>query len=768
MRDIVLVPEPEESLPGMTVSNNQGLLQWISSVDHKQIGILYLWLSVLFLLVGGIEVLLVRIQLFVPNSHFMGPEMYDQLFTMHGTTMIFFVLTPAIFGFATYFVPLMVGANDMAFPRLNAFSFWATFFGGCLLYFSFLAGGAPDAGWFNYAPLNQYNYSSSQGIDYYCTGLLFSGIGTVTASVNFVVTILCYRVKTMRLQQLPLFVWMILINSFLVLAAFPSLNAALAMLLLDRQLHAHFFSAVSGGSAILWQHLFWLFGHPEVYILILPVFGIFSEVFPVFSRKPIFGYGMVVGSGIAIALLAFGVWVHHMFATGLGNTVNSFFAASSLLIGIPTGVKIFNWLATMHGGKIRFSVSMLFAIAFLIEFTIGGLSGISFAIVPIDWQLTDTYYVVAHLHFVFIGGSLFGLFSGLFYWLPKISGRLPDERLSKWFFWLFVIGFNLTFLVQHALGAMGMPRRVYTYPNLPGWTILNQVSTVGGFLMAAAVGLLLYVLVKTALVGKPAPRDPWDANTLEWTTASPPSLKNFDRVIPVRSTRPFRDYKRPGDVDYKEEPDRGHMEDPNEGRPEAPGTPVRAAASPAGEKNRDYSLMIKLVVGTEAMFFVCLIMAYVYFSFVPGYTAQSGSLDIKSTGMFSILLFSSSFTYWRAEKNYGSGNFRALKGWLLATIALGATFLFGQGREYAHLLHDQVNIGSSLFGTGFFTLTGFHGLHVLVGLVIIMIITGLSFRGDYADRRSSVIRTVGVYWHFVDLVWLFVFLVVYVSPHIFK
>lgn len=544
------MPEASESFPSVGVSDNQGLLQWLSSADHKQIGIMYLWLAVLFLLAGGIEILLVRIQLAVPRNHFLSPEVYNQLFTMHGTTMIFFVLTPAIFGFSTYLVPLMIGANDMAFPRLNAFSFWVTFFGGFLLYFSFLAGGAPDAGWFNYAPLNEYNYSSSPGIDYYCSGLLLSGIGTVTASINFIVTILKFRASTMDLRQMPLFVWMVLINSFLVVAAFPSLNAALAMLLIDRQLHAHFFTAVSGGSALLWQHLFWLFGHPEVYILILPIFGIFSEIFPVFSRKPIFGYTFVVASGIAIALLAFGVWVHHMFATGLGNTVNDFFAASSLLIGVPTGVKIFNWLATMHGGSIRFSVAMLFSIAFLIEFTIGGLSGISFAIVPIDWQLTDTYYVVAHLHFVFIGGSLFGLLAGLFYWFPKMSGRYPDERLSRWFFWLFVSGFNLTFLVQHLLGALGMPRRVYTYPDLPGWGALNLISTAGGFLMGTSVCLLIYILFNALKKGQPAPADPWDANTLEWTTSSPPPLKNFHYLIPIRGRRPFRDFKRPDDADY--------------------------------------------------------------------------------------------------------------------------------------------------------------------------------------------------------------------------
>ena len=547
----IRLPEPKEPLPDFSLDNNQGILQWLSTVDHKQIGIMYLWLSVLFLLVGGLEIMLVRVQLAIPNNHFLNPETYNQLFTMHGTTMIFFVLTPAIFGFATYFVPLMIGANEMAFPRLNAFSFWITFFGGLLLYFSFLAGGAPDAGWFSYAPLNQYNYSSSQGVDYYCTGLLLSGIGTVSAAANFIVTILKYRVPSMGLKRMPVFVWMILINSFLVLAAFPALNAALAMLLLDRELHAHFFNAAGGGSAILWQHLFWLFGHPEVYILILPIFGIFSEVFPVFSRKPIFGYAVIIGSGIAIALLAFGVWVHHMFATGLGNTVNGFFAASSMLIGIPTGVKIFNWLATMWGGSLRFKVSMMFAVAFLVEFTIGGLSGVSFAIVPIDWQLTDTYYVVAHIHYVFIGGTLFGLFSAFFYWFPKISGRMPDERLSKWFFWLFIAGFNLTFLIQHALGAMGMPRRVYTYPNLPAWGVLNFISTIGAFIMAGATLLLVYIIIKAMRGERNAAHDPWDADTLEWTTSSPPALKNFDTVMPVKSTRPYRDYKRPDDADWK-------------------------------------------------------------------------------------------------------------------------------------------------------------------------------------------------------------------------
>lgn len=549
MEEALHIPEPQKPLPGVSLNTNQGLLQWISSVDHKQIGVMYLLVSLLFLLTGGALAMLMRIQLAVPDNHFLTPQAYNQVFTMHGTTMIFFVMMPAILGFSVYFTPLMIGANDMAFPRLNAFGLWLTLFGGLFLYFSFLAGGAPNAGWFNYAPLNEKNYSATHGIDYYAMGLLIAGIGSVVTAVNLIVTILHYRIKGMKLKRLPLFIWMVLVNSFLIIGALPALNAALAMLVLDRQFDAHFFTTTHGGAALLWQHLFWLFGHPEVYILILPAFGIYSEVFQVFSGKRIFGYGFVAGSTVAIALLSFGVWMHHMFAVGSGLVVNGFFSASSMLIGIPTGVKIFNWLATMYGGTIRFTVSMLFAIAFLIEFTIGGLTGIAFSIVPIDWQLTDTYYVVAHLHYVFIGGSLFGIFSGLFYWFPKITGHKLNEKLGKWFFWLFVTGFNATFFIQHVLGILGMPRRVYTYPNLPWYKFFNGLSSAGAFLMGLAVLLLLYILYNGIKKGQPAGNDPWDAFTLEWATGSPPPLQNFDTLPPVNSRRPLWDLKHPENPD---------------------------------------------------------------------------------------------------------------------------------------------------------------------------------------------------------------------------
>ncbi|MEO2073366.1 MAG: cytochrome c oxidase subunit I [Zunongwangia sp.] len=544
------IQEGEDQLPEVT--SDKGRLLWISSVDHKQLGIMYLWLALFFFIIGGLEAMLIRAQLAVGDNDLISPEFYNQLFTMHGTTMIFLVLMPALIGLATYLIPLMIGANEMAFPRLNAFSFWMTCLGGFLMYFSFFAGGAPDAGWFNYAPLSESNYSSTQGVDYYLVGLILTGMGSIGAGLNFVTTILTLRSPDIKLNMLPLFAWMIFINGFLILAAFPLLNAGLFMMLIDRQFDAHFFIPSSGGSAILWQHFFWSFGHPEVYILALPAFGIISEVIPVFSRNKIFGYKFVAASTVAIALLAFGVWVHHMFAVGMTNTVNGFFAASSMLIGIPTGVKVINWIGTLYKGSIRMTVSMMFAVAFLIDFTIGGLSGASFAIVPIDWQLTDTYYVVAHIHYVFLGGTAFGIFAGIYYWFPKISGRFLSEKLGKWHLWLFVIGFNFTFLVQHVLGIFGMPRRIYTYPSRFGsWEIFNMISTLGAVMMFVAIAVFLWNLFITLKKPRTAPKNPWEAWTLEWATNSPPDLKNFEEVPRVHSRRPLWDLANPDNPDKR-------------------------------------------------------------------------------------------------------------------------------------------------------------------------------------------------------------------------
>ena len=543
------IPEDKEPLPSL--KTGRGKLLWIASTDHKQLGIMYLCLALFFFVIGGLEAMAIRAQLALPDNDLISPELYNQIFTMHGTTMIFLVLMPAMIGLATYLIPLMIGANEMAFPRLNAFSLWMTCLGGMLLYFSFFAGGAPNAGWFNYAPLSENNYSSTKGVDYFLVGLILTGIGSIGAGLNFITTILTLRSPDIKLNMLPLFVWMMLVNAFLMLAAFPLLNAGLFMMLIDRQFDAHFFIPSTGGSAILWQHFFWAFGHPEVYILALPAFGIISEVIPVFSRKPIYGYKFVASSYVAIGLLSYSVWAHHMFSVGLSNAVNGFFAISSMLIGIPTGLKVINWIGTMHKGSISLSIPMLFAIAFLVDFTFGGLSGISFAIVPIDWQLTDTYYLVAHLHYVFLGGSLFGIFAGIYYWFPKISGRMLSPKLGKWHFWLFVLGFNLTFFLQHILGILGMPRRIYTYPDLPYWKVLNIFSSIGAVFMFIGMAIFFWNIYKTLKKPRTAVANPWDAWTLEWSTPSPPELKNFDEIPQVHSRRPLWDLNNPDNPDKK-------------------------------------------------------------------------------------------------------------------------------------------------------------------------------------------------------------------------
>jgi len=537
------LPEPKTSLP--SPFGRDGLLAWLTTVDHKMLGILYLTMAFFFFLMGGLEALAIRIQLARPEQTLIGPEAFNQLFTMHGTTMVFLALMPALIGFATYFLPLMIGANEMAFPRLNAMSFWVTFFGGLLLYFSPFAGGAPDAGWFAYAPLSEKNYSFSPGLDYYCLGLMVTGVGSIGAALNFFVTTLTMRAHGMTWMRMPLFVWMVFINSMLMLGAFPLLNAGLSMLLFDRQLGMLFFLPDKGGAAILWQHFFWAFGHPEVYILILPAFGIISEVVPVFSRKKIYGYPFLVGSAAAITILAFGVWGHHLFTAGLGRMVNSFFGFGSLLIGIPTSIKLVNWLATMKGGSLRFTVSMMFAFAFILDFTIGGLSGVAFAMPPADWLLTDTYFVVAHIHYVFLGGTMFSVFAGAYYWYPKITGHRLSEKLGKAHFWLFFCGFQLTFMLQHVLGVLGMPRRVYTYPShLPGYGILNLLSTMGAFLMGFGMLVFMYNLYTSLKRGELAGKDPWGGTTLEWWADSPPKPKNFETLPEVTGREPVLDWKK--------------------------------------------------------------------------------------------------------------------------------------------------------------------------------------------------------------------------------
>jgi cytochrome c oxidase subunit 1/cytochrome c oxidase subunit I+III len=548
---IPLVPENTVPLPSLKANN--GLLSWVSSIDHKQIGIMYLIITLIYFLLGGLEALLIRVQLAHPGNDFLTPEAYNQLFTMHGTTMIFFVVMPFLIGVGVYLLPLMIGARDMAFPRLNALSFWLFFFGGILLYYSFLTqSGAPDVGWFAYAPLSEKPFSLNKGPTYWALGLLASGIGSVASGLNNVVTILTMRTPGMTMRRIPLFVWMMLVTSFLLVFVIPIITAAFAMMLLDSILGATFFTPAHGGSAILWQHFFWGFGHPEVYILILPAFGIISEVIPVFSRKPIYGYEFVAASTVAIGLLSLGVWAHHMFAVGLGNVTNAFFSLASMLIAIPTGVKVLNWVATMWGGRINFATPMLFGTAFIIEFVVGGLTGVAIASVPIDWVVTDSYFIVAHFHYAIFGGSVFAIFAGVYYWFPKFTGRMLSETLGKWHFWLTVVGFNMTFFIQHFLGVMGMPRRTYTYYDMPYWGSMNLISTIGALILGLSVIVFVWNILVSLRHGKPAGDNPWNAWTLEWATTSPPAVENFELVPPVRGRRPLWDLAHP---DMPDEPD---------------------------------------------------------------------------------------------------------------------------------------------------------------------------------------------------------------------
>ena len=534
------------------------LHEWVTTVDHKRLGILYIGYALVFLCIGGIEATIMRVQLMVPHNDLVSPQVFNRLFTMHGTTMIFFVAMPIVFGFANYMLPLMLGARDMAFPRLNAFSFWLTAFGGLLLYFSLLgasglygAGNAPDVGWFAYAPLTSQTFSRGHSTDFWTLSLLVSGIGSIGTAVNILTTILCVRCPGMTLGKMPMFAWLILVMAFLVLLAVGPLTAAQIMLMIDRYLGGHFFDVQAGGSAVMWMHFFWIFGHPEVYVLVMPAFAIVSEIIPVFSRKALFGYPFMVAAGLAIGFLAMSVWAHHMFTVGMSSTANTFFMMTTMAIGVPTGIKIFNWLATLWGGKIHFNTPMLFCLGFLFQFLIAGLTGIMLSAAPFDWQLGNSYFVVAHFHYVIVGGILFAIFGAFYYWLPKMSGWMYSETLGRVHFVLFLIGFHLTFDFMHIPGLLGMPRRIYTYEPARGWDIWNLIVTAGVVFQGAAILVFVGGLAWAFFRRKPAGNDPWDAWTLEWATSSPPAPYNFAAIPVVRSRRPLWDLKHPEDPDWK-------------------------------------------------------------------------------------------------------------------------------------------------------------------------------------------------------------------------
>jgi len=514
--------------------NRSGLWDWLTTVDHKKIGILYLIAGGFFFILGGVEAMLIRLQLIYPEAQFVPAGTFNQMITMHGTTMIFLAVMPVIFGLMNAIVPLQIGARDVAFPFVNSLGFWLATFGGILLNTSWFLGGAPDVGWTAYATLSSNHKFSTLGTDFYVLGLQIAGLGTLIGGINFLVTIINMRAPGMTFMRMPLFTWSAFVTSALILFAFPALTVGLVFLMFDRLFGANFFNPDAGGNVVIWEHIFWIFGHPEVYILILPAFGIISEVVSTFSKKRLFGYSSMVFATILIGFLGFMVWAHHMFTTGLGPIANTLFGIATMLIAVPTGIKIFNWLLTLWGGHIRFTTANLFAVGFIPTFTIGGMTGVMLAVPPADYQYHDSYFVVAHFHYVIVGGLVFGLFSGLYYWWPKMFGKLLDETLGKWHFWTFFIGFHLTFFPQHFLGLMGMPRRVYTY--LPGQDLEmgNLISSIGVIGMALGSILFAINMVVAAKSKKAAGNDPWDARTLEWAIPSPAPEYNFAQTPLVR------------------------------------------------------------------------------------------------------------------------------------------------------------------------------------------------------------------------------------------
>ncbi len=514
------------------------LWDYLTTVDHKKIAHLYLIGGFFFFILAGIEALIIRIQLMFPNSEFVSAQFYNELMTMHGTTMIFLAAMPLLFALMNAIIPLQIGARDVAFPFINSLGFWLFVFGGLLLHVSWFTGGAPDAGWTAYAPLSI--YSEGHGLDFYSVGLQIAGFGTLMAGINFIVTVISMRGPGMTFMRMPLFTWASFVANILILFAFPALTIGLFLLTFDRLFGANFFEPSMGGNVIIWEHLFWIFGHPEVYILILPAFGVFSEVISTFSRKRLFGYSSMVFATVLIAFLGFLVWAHHMFTVGLGPIANSIFAVATMAIAIPTGIKIFNWLLTMWGGSIKFTSPMVIALGFIPSFTVGGMTGIMLASAASDFLYHDTYFVVAHFHYVIVGGTVLGIFAGLIYWWPKMFGKILNEKLNHWFFWLLFIGFHLTFFVQHFLGLMGMPRRYWTFLEGQGLDLFNLISTIGAFLMAFAVLIFVYNIIITSRNGEKAGADPWeDGRTLEWSIPSPPPYYNFKQLPLTRGLDPL-------------------------------------------------------------------------------------------------------------------------------------------------------------------------------------------------------------------------------------
>jgi cytochrome c oxidase subunit I len=792
MSDVVApVPVPHDAV------RPRGLGVWLTTTDHKRIGLMYITSSLAFFLVAVTFAMLMKTQLIRPDNTLLSPEEYNQIFSMHGTTMVFLFAMPMLIGLANYLVPLQIGARDMAFPRMNAVSYWVFLFGGLLLYSSFLFGGALDTGWFSYATLTLKAYSPHDGVTFWTVSLALLGASSIMGAVNFIVTCLRFRARGMGLWQMPIFSVATFINSFLILFAFPSLTAAIAMLYLDRQYGTSFFDPAGGGDPVIWQHLFWFFGHPEVYILVLPAFGIMSEVVPVFSRKPLFGRESMIVMLAIIGFLGFVVWAHHMFATGLPTLFNVIMAGTSMLIAIPTGVKIFNWLATMWGGALRFKTPLLFACGLIALFTIGGITGVMQAAVPFDWQVEDTYFIVGHLHNVLIAGTVFAVFAGIYYWFPKVTGRLLNDRIGKVQFWMTVVGFSVTFLPMYALGLMGMPRRVYTYAPDVGWGTLNLISSVGGYFLAASFLLLIYNLVRSARRGEVAGDNPWHAWTLEWAASSPPPHGNFTALPPIHSERPLWDAEQ--DVatavwrPLPAEPEQNTVTPffialsllvAAAGLLSTPVIIVIGAGmllvtlavwmggrwvepeveTLPGQRFSFIGVGMLAFIGSETVFFGALIAAVIHLR-IHGLPAGKGfPLDAVFPAVNTVVLMASGVAAHYAQVAFRRGSRAGFHALLILTVVLGAAFLGGQAWEYSH---SGFGLSSSLLASSFYTLTGFHGLHVICGLGVLVFLFFRSLRERRQQLPAPSPGTAGMvdagtyYWHFVDAVWVAVFITVY-------
>jgi cytochrome c oxidase subunit 1 len=779
------------------------LWSWVTTVDHKRIGILYGVSAFVFFLVGGVEALLIRLQLAIPDSTVVSAQTFNALFTMHGTTMVFLAIMPMSAAFFNYMVPLMIGARDVAFPRLNALSYWIFLAGGLLLHASFLTGTPPDAGWFGYANLTSRQFSPTASIDFWVLSLQVLGASSMMAGVNFIATILNLRAPGLTLMRMPLFVWMTLVVQFLVVLAFPPITVGLIFLMFDRFFGSNFYNVAAGGDLHLWQHLFWVFGHPEVYILILPAFGIISEVLPTFARKPLFGAPIMIYAGILIGFFGFGVWSHHMFAAGMGPVADAFFSVATMIIAIPTGVKIFNWLATLWGGAIRPTTALHFAVGVIGTFTIGGLSGIMHSSPPVDLQQTDTYFVVAHLHYVLIGGSLFGLFAGAYYWWPKITGRFLGERLGRLQFWVIFVAFNVTFFPQHYLGAVGMPRRIFTYAASTGWGFWNLVSSIGAF--GIGLGVLLFAVnaIHSLRRGAPAPGDAWDGRTLEWRTSSPPPVHNFDTIPPVYGRDTFwREKHGPRRAPLAPAPvEHGiHLPSPSHWPVvlalgvglAAAGALIHVAvvglgavlafvgavafalehhrnpahAHQVGQVGVDHrKLGMWTFLGSECMFFGTLLASYLAYRgrSVTG-PAPHEILNIPITTVSTFDLLMSSLLMVLALAAVQRDDHVQARLWLGGTAFFGLIFLGFQAFEFISFVHEGLTLQQNLFGSTFFVLTGLHGGHVSLGVVWLLALLVLDVRGRLQARDAIKVEIAGLYWHFVDVVWIVIFTVVYLIP----